>query len=146
MVEHQRLQVPPDLFLRPAGPQAAPFDEVVQCGVGRLAGQAQYRDLADILDLAQPLDHPGGPYEFDAGSGPLQRCETVDGHHMALEAQPAHSVGGPSGQGGAHCPLDDHVGVGRLGGGLRYITPVGCQDRRVPFSEHQQRGIGTGES
>ena len=76
-----------------------------------------------------------------------QRVEPVHGDHMALEAQPPHSGRrGPSGQVTPAGPLDGHLQVGCLLGGLGAVAAVGGQHRRLVVGEHQQGRVGPGET
>jgi hypothetical protein len=159
VVEHQCLQFPAHLALGPAGAQPAAFDQVAQRRVGRLAGQPQQCDLAGILDLAQRFDRARGADQL--GRGPRcrlpgasraqfarQRGEVVDRDDVALEAQPAHPVGGRAPhQGTSARPLNADLHVGRLLRRLGAISPVGRQPgARLAVGVHQQRGVRAGES
>ena len=110
MVDHQRLELAGHLFLGPAGPKPATLDEIGQCGVGRLAGQPQQRDLAGVLDLAQRLHGAGRANQLDPGrlsQRAAERVESVDGHHMTFETDPADPTGcGTPGKMRPACSLD----------------------------------------
>ena len=145
--QHQRFEVVADLLLGAARAQPARLHQVRQRGIGGLAGQPQHRQLAGILHFAQSFDGSGRPDQL--ATLPCLACERgegVDGHHVALEAEPAHSGGGGApDQMRIAGALDHHLGVGSLTRGLGAVAAVGGQHRRFVFGEHQQRRVGAGE-
>jgi hypothetical protein len=149
VVEHQRFQLTADLTFGPARSQAAALHQVGQGRVGGLTCQPQQRQLAGVFDLAQRLHGSRGTHQFDARAVQLfgHRVHTVDRHHVALEAEPAHSlVGAATCQMASACSFDDDFDPGRLLSGLRAIPAVGGQHRLPIVGEHQQRAVGPGES
>ena len=138
MIEHQRLELAAYLFLCPARPKSAALDQVAQRRVGGFARQPQQRDLTGVLDFAQRLHGARSPYQLSPITGRLgEHGESVDGHHVTLEAQPLHPVGGgPPGQMRPARPLDDDLGVGGL---LRRLGACTARRWRAPAFRRSSR-------
>lgn len=132
-------------------PQPATRHQVGERGVGSLAGQAQQGDLAGVLDLAQRLDGSGGLHQL-GGRLPVvqlagQGVESVDGHHIAFEAQLSGArLGRLADQIAPQRAFDGDVHVRRLLGGLGAVPAVGRQHGDAVVGEHQQRAVRPGES
>ncbi len=150
MVEHQRLQFAAHLPFGVAGPQPAAGHQIGQRGVGGLAGQPQQRHFTGVLDLTQRFHRLRGTDQLGDTVLPqlFGECvEAVHGDDMAFKAQSPHAGRcGPPGQITRAGPLDGHLQVRRLLGGLGAVPAVGGQHRRPVVGEHQQGGVGPGET
>jgi len=151
--EHQELQFAGHRPLSPPRTQSTAGDQRGQGRIGRLARQPQQRHLTGVLDLPKALDDAPGPGQRCLrilAEPACERVEAVDGDHVALESDPRGAVDqGTPDQVRCARPLDHHLQIGGLAGGLGQVPGVGGQHRRGvgarSCGEHQQSGVGAGE-